>query len=237
MKLSAPVYVLKRKAKLLSRASNIPLHDALNRIAAKEGYARWSLLAAHAASVTTAAKLLARLIPGDLLLIGARPGQGKTLLSLQLAVEAMQAGRHSAYFTLEYGEREVASRFNALGITSEAYSDLFNLDCSDAISADHIILRLNDAPAGTLVVVDYLQILDQDRAKPPLALQVQALRAFARERGLLFVFVSQIDRSFDPETKPCPDLADVRLPNPLDLKLFSQTCFLHGGTVRFGATG
>ncbi|MBI1650411.1 DNA helicase [Hyphomicrobium sulfonivorans] len=233
MSLSAPIYVLKRKAKQLSRASNIPLHDALDRIAVQEGFTRWSLLAAHAASVTTAAKLFARLTAGDLLLIGARPGQGKTLLSLQLAVEAMQAGRRSAYFTLEYGEREVASRFNALGVTSEAYRNLFTLDCSDAISADHIILRLMDAPAGTLVVVDYLQILDQDRSKPPLAAQVQALRTFARERGLLFVFVSQIDRSFDPDVKPCPDVGDVRLPNPLDLSLFSKTCFLHGDTVCF----
>ena len=34
MKLSAPLYHLKRKAKLLSRAENIPLHDALDRWAA-----------------------------------------------------------------------------------------------------------------------------------------------------------------------------------------------------------
>ena len=32
MKLSAPLYHLKRKAKLLSRAENIPLHEALNRV-------------------------------------------------------------------------------------------------------------------------------------------------------------------------------------------------------------
>ena len=32
-KLSAPIYRLKRKAKLLSREKNIPLHEALDRIA------------------------------------------------------------------------------------------------------------------------------------------------------------------------------------------------------------
>ena len=36
MKLSAPLYHLKRKAKLLSRAENIPLHEALDRIARQE---------------------------------------------------------------------------------------------------------------------------------------------------------------------------------------------------------
>ena len=46
MKLSAPLYHLKRQAKLLSRAEKIPLHEALNRIAEREGFSGWSLLAA-----------------------------------------------------------------------------------------------------------------------------------------------------------------------------------------------
>jgi hypothetical protein len=37
MRLSAPVHQLKRKARLLARADNIPLHAALDRIAAQEG--------------------------------------------------------------------------------------------------------------------------------------------------------------------------------------------------------
>ena len=52
---------------------------------------------------------------------------------------------------------------------------------------------------------------------------------------LIMVFVSQVDRSYDPAKKPCPDLDDVRLPNPLDLTLFSKTCFLNNGEVQFGA--
>jgi hypothetical protein len=42
MKLSAPLYHLKRKAKILSRAENIPLHEALDRIARQEGFGGWS---------------------------------------------------------------------------------------------------------------------------------------------------------------------------------------------------
>lgn len=38
MKLSAPIYHLKRKAKRLSREAGIPLHDALDRVAATEGF-------------------------------------------------------------------------------------------------------------------------------------------------------------------------------------------------------
>ena len=83
------------------------------------------------------------------------------------------------------------------------------------------------------MVIDYLQLLDQRRETPELMVQVLALKSFAKERGLILVFISQIERSYDPSAKPCPDLGDVRLPNPLDLKLFDKTCFLNDGEVRY----
>ena len=90
-------------------------------------------------------------------------------------------------------------------------------------------------PRGTLAVVDYLQILDQKREKPELMTQVRALKAFARDKGVIVVFISQIDRSYDPALKPLPDLDDVRLPNPLDLALFDKLFFLHAGKVQYKA--
>jgi hypothetical protein len=235
MRLSAPVYQLKRKAKLLSRTDQIPLHEALDRIAVQEGFNAWSLLVARMSSRTPAEKLFEQLSPGDLLLVGARPGHGKTLMSLKLAVEAMQSGHRSVFFSLEYSEKEVLDRFRAIGIDQARFDGLFAFDNSDDINADYIIEKLMDAPRGTLVVVDYLQLLDQKRENPALMVQVRALQSFARERGLIFVFISQIRRSYDPAVKPYPDLDDVRLPNPVDLGLFSKTCFLNNGEVRFRA--
>ena len=235
MKLSAPLYHLKRRAKLLSRTENIPLHEALDRIARQEGFAGWSLLAVKAAAAAPAAKLFARLAPGDLVLVGARPGQGKTLMSLELAVQAMKSGSRGVFFTLEYTEKDMVDRFGAIGAARENFADLFEFDSSDEISSDYIAKRLATAPRGTLVVVDYLQLLDQKRDNPELMVQVRALQSFARDRGLIFVFISQIDRSYDPLKKPCPDLKDVRLPNPLDLSLFTKTCFLNDGEVQFRA--
>jgi hypothetical protein len=59
--------------------------------------------------------------------------------------------------------------------------------------------------------------------------QVRKLKSFARDRGLILVFI------YDPSKKPCPDISDVRLPNPLDLSLFDKTCFLNNGEIRFQA--
>ena len=233
MQLSAPVYHLKRKAKSLSRKENIPLHEALDRIAVQEGFSGWSLLAGKVSAIGPAARLFARIAPGDLVLVGARPGHGKTLMSLELAAEAMKTGNRGVFFTLEYTEKEVLDRFRAIGVDRENFGGLFEFDTSDDISAEYIVKRLAAAPRGTLVVVDYLQLLDQKRANPELMVQVRTLHSFARERGLIFVFISQIDRSYDPSTKSCPDLQDVRLPNTLDLSLFTKTCFLNDGEIQF----
>ncbi|MGY2049226.1 DNA helicase [Methylobacterium sp. JK268] len=245
MLLSAPIHGLKRTAKRLSRRDGIPLHDALDRVARREGFARWSLLVARFAAEMEAEAtaplpvpadgLLARLDPGDLLLVGARPGHGKTRLSLALAVEAVKAGRQAAFFTLVDNERQVRDRLAAIGAEPDPVSDRLMLDCSDAVSAGYIAATLPEAGRGDVVVVDYLQVLDQRRENPDLASQLAALKSLARDRGLIVTVISQIDRRYNPAQKPCPDLDDVRLPNPADLRLFDKTCFLQGGTVRFGA--
>ncbi|MBB6465365.1 replicative DNA helicase [Aminobacter lissarensis] len=235
MKLSAPIPMLKRKARLLARTKKIPLHQALDQVAADEGFAGWSLLAARAAAVRPATRLFARLAPGDMVLLGARPGQGKTLMGLELAVEAMKSGHRGSFFTLEYTEKQVLDRFRTIGADRQQFGALFELDSSDTISAAHIARRMAKAPRGTLVVIDYLQLLDQKRDNPELMEQVRTLRALARDKGLIMVMISQVDRSYDPSAKPVPDLGDVRLPNPLDLKLFDKACFLNQGEVRFQA--
>ena len=235
MRLSAPIYHLKRKAKRLSREDGIPLHEALDRVATTEGFSAWSILAARAAATTPANKLFPQFQPGDLVLVGARPGQGKTLMSLELAAEAMKSGHRAAFFSLEYTEKDVLDRLRAIGAEPAQFDKLFEVDCSDVISADYIVKQMATAARGTVVVIDYLQLLDQRRENPDLTVQVRALKSFARDKGLIVVFISQIDRSYDPSTKSCPDLGDVRLPNPLDLKLFDKTCFLNKSEVQFRA--
>ena len=193
------------------------------------------MLASRHGELPAAARLLSSLQPGDLLLVGARPGQGKTLFSLELAIEAMKIGRRSAFFSLEYTQKDILGRFHALGVEPAEFDSRFEFDGSDAIDAGYMITTLEAAPRGTLVVVDYLQLLDQNRQSPDLVDQIRELRSFARNKGLIFVFISQIDRSYDPANKPFPNLGDVRLPNPLDLSLFDRACFLNDGAVQFPA--
>ncbi|MBP0616819.1 DNA helicase [Jiella mangrovi] len=233
MKLSLPIFRLKRQARLLSREAAIPLHEALDRLARREGFRSWSLLAAEASRLRPGERLLPRFAPGDLALLAARPGHGKTLLGLELAVAAVRAGRSAFFFTLEETEAGISQRLRSLGLGSEAARLV--VDTSDDIAAGFMIDRMGAAPRPALAVIDYLQLLDQQRRKPQLSVQVRQLHDFAAATGATVVAISQIDRAFEDRGRKMPEPSDIRQPNPLDLGLFSTACFLHDGEVRFGA--
>ena len=58
---------------------------------------------------------------------------------------------------------------------------------------------------------------------------MRRLQQLKRAAGAITLVMSQIDRSFALADKTLPDLTDVRLPNPLDLRVFDKACFLHQG--------
>jgi len=232
MQLSAPIYVLKRKAKLLARRTDIALHLALDKVAIEEGFQSWSHLVSSPTHESPAREVLSQLEPGDLVLIGARPGQGKTLLGLHLAAIASHIGRRGFFFTLDYHERDVANRLSTIGVDpSSSYSHVV-IDTSDDVSADHIISRFRAEREPALIVVDYLQLLDQKRTNPSLDDQMKRLQRYVIDSGAICAVISQIDRSFDLSGKSLPGISDVRLPNPLDLSIFRKFFFLHDGKIQ-----
>lgn len=232
MKLSAPIFHLKRQAKQLSRTQKIPLNKALDYIANQEGFSSWSLLSAQATLERPSSELFAKLNPGDLVLLGARPGHGKTIMGLELIAESLKADRAGIFFTLEYNGKEALERFEAASEHIKIRDRSIQIDTSDSISSDYVMSRLATSSHGTIAIIDYLQIMDQDRTKPALSKQISTLKAFAIQTGIIIVFISQIDRAYELSAKPLPELEDVRLPNPLNLSLFDKSCFLHNGKAR-----
>jgi replicative DNA helicase len=231
MKLTAPIFILRQHAKALSRKDKIPLHQALDRIASREGFNAWSLLAAKAGSDRPGETFLERLSPGDLALIAGRPGQGKTLFSLKLAVETMRRGNRAAFFTLVSTRAHIGAYLEVIDEKRSSLADMLLIDDSDQICADYIAARLESAPEKMLVIIDYLQLLDQRRINASIADQMRRLKALADERGLIIVFLSQIDRRYDVSRQPFPGFEDLRLPNPLDIGVFTHACFLSGGRI------
>ncbi|MDP9633061.1 UNVERIFIED_ORG: replicative DNA helicase [Ensifer adhaerens] len=229
MKLSAPIFQLKRRAKLMARSNNVPLNEALDQIAREEGFARWSLLSSRMSSGTLSGTILSRLDNGDLLLLAGRPGHGKTTLGLQLLIDAARDDRRASLFTLEFTEQQARKHLRTLEGDGGSVADGVQVVTADEISADQY---MSGSEPGTVAVIDYLQLLDQQRSKPVLSEQVQTLGDFARRSGVVLAFISQIDRSFDTESKRLPDIRDIRLPNFVDLGLFNKACFLHNGEAQ-----
>lgn len=232
MRLTHPIHVLKHRARQLSRELGIPLHAALDRIARTEGFRTWSHLSAHASAPHAAQDLFAQLEPGDLILLAARPRQGKTALGLELVVEALKAGRAASFFTLECTEQGVRAWLAKAELDERAVRSRLQIDTTDDITAAHIIRTLGASGRGTLVVVDYLQLLDRRRRDPELGEQLSSLRAFTLERGLITVCLSQVNRAFELSARAVPTFSDVHLPNPLNRELFTKGCFLHEGRMR-----
>ena len=168
MKLSAPIFHLKRRAKDLSRNAGMSLTKAQDRIAIEEGFNNWSLLAREASLQFANEKIFPLLTPGDLVLLGGRPGQGKTLKSLELLVDAVDSGKRGMFFTLEYNKDDVRKLLGRFVEDPTATLDKLEFDNADLICAEYIIDRIKPAPRETVVVVDYLQLLDRNRNTPIL---------------------------------------------------------------------
>lgn len=124
--------------------------------------------------------------PGQLILIGARPGMGKTSLALGIAMHAAKEGHHSLFFSLEMSRLELMER----AMAGEARVDLARLRHGTVVEKDwprlheamgrlaDLPLHIEDDPTATvgrirsvcrryrrkhgrldLVVVDYLGLM------------------------------------------------------------------------------
>lgn len=230
MKLSSPIHVLKGQAKELKRTESISMREALNKIAQREGYHSWSLLQAKHSDPfpNSYNEVLSFFNDGDLVLIGARPNMGKTSFTIGLLVQAIQQKKaKNYYFTLAEVHRDVAGRIALYDETVGGDNKFLELDYSNDINAEYIINKTRESVSkGSLIIVDYLQLLDEKRTSPGLQEQVVQLREYAREVGCIVIFISQVRREVENQIDKTPTLEDIRLPNPLDLSLLNKVLLL-----------
>ncbi len=174
----------------------------------------------------------------DLVLIGARPGMGKTSFAMNIATSAaIKTGKKVCVFSLEMSAEQLANRM----LSSEAQIDSYkmrsgNLSGEDWNAIAHASSRLSetdilidDTPGITvtgmksklrrvknlgLVVVDYLQLMQGDKRNDNRVQEVadisRGLKLLAKELGVPVVCCAQLSRG--PENRPDkrPMLSDLR---------------------------
>lgn len=169
--------------------------------------------------------------PGELVIIAARPGIGKTSLALQIAIHNAERGRLVYFASLEMsaaelsirlacGESGVSNRLVRIGKfgrndstrLSEALAQQANcpLEIHDrsslTVGAIRREIRKRKKRGLTLAIVDYLQLVTpEDRRLPreqQVARMVRQLKEAAREYDIPILCLCQLNRQVDGDETP-----------------------------------
>lgn len=170
---------------------------------------------------------------GELVYLGARPGAGKTAMSLEMARHAAKAGQRVLIVSREMLDVALARRM----IAQEGKLPASQLKTGDVDIAEvsHVAARLSELPIWItdsarslaniaealdavpggidLLIVDYLQLVQAPKAIRERRLQVesvsQGLKALALSRQIPILCLSSLSRP-DKGTNPEPTLASLR---------------------------
>lgn len=172
--------------------------------------------------------------PGQLIVIAARPGGGKSALATQIAHHvATKVGKPVAFFSLEMAGSEISKRLAAHRAFPSAPWDhtivaqleelrkvktlrIFEVEHSRTLAQIEAVCRLMAGnPAGLgAVFVDYLQLVTPTNARDMREQQVaQMSRAFkllARAVNAPLFLLAQLNREVEKDEKRPPRLSDLR---------------------------
>ena len=183
-------------------------------------------------------KLLVGMGKGDLVLVGARPGVGKTSFALNIASNVALRAKNKAVaiFSLEMSCEQLVSRL----LASEALIDSYRMrsgelseedwgklaraagvlaetniliDDTSGISVTGMKAKLRRVKNLGLVVIDYLQLMQSDRRTDNRVQEVsdisRGLKLMAKEFEVPVITCAQLSRSSEKENKK-PVLSDLR---------------------------
>ena len=183
--------------------------------------------------------MLIQLGKGDLVIVGARPGMGKTSFAMNVATNVAGMGKAVAIFSLEMSGEQLVTRIlsseamvdskkirtgqlrtedwdNIAGvITKLSGCDIYIDDTSD-ITAAEMKSKLRRIPHLGLVVIDYIGLMKSTTNTDNRAQQVgeisRNLKIMAKDFGIPIVCCAQLNRGTEGRTgeNKKPTLADLR---------------------------
>ena len=176
--------------------------------------------------------------PGNLIVLAARPGMGKTSLALNIAYQVAKKGSTSLFLSMEMPEQELADRLIAQAgsvYLSSVMDGKMEGESGDRIMCgvsvlDNIPLVIDDQGALTLfevaskarsvkrkyglslLILDYLQLMsgDGDNRNQQIEQITRGLKALAKELDIPIIALSQLSRKCEERTNKRPMNSDLR---------------------------
>jgi len=175
---------------------------------------------------------------GDLILVGARPGMGKTSFTMNIAANvAKQSKKAVCVFSLEMSAQQLVSRM----LSSEAMIDSYSMrsgnlsdedwaklahtsselseceiyiDDTTGISVTAMKAKLRRVKNLGLIVIDYLQLMQSDRRIDNRVQEVaeisRGLKLLAKELKVPLITCAQLSRAPESRNEKVPMLSDLR---------------------------
>ncbi len=175
---------------------------------------------------------------GDLILVGARPGMGKTSFTMNVATKVAQRSKKAVcVFSLEMSAQQLVSRM----LSSEALIDSHAIrsgelsgedwdklaqassmlsecniliDDTSGITAAGMRAKLRRVKNLGLIVIDYLQLMQSDRRSDNRVQEVgeisRNLKLLAKDMKVPIICCAQLSRGPESRTDKRPMLSDLR---------------------------
>lgn len=184
--------------------------------------------------------LLTGLHPGQLIVVAARPGVGKSVFVQNVAENLADRGTPTAFFSLEMSQQEIALR----ALCRKAQIDLTRLRTGrvDQVQLESLrrlhtemqarplyvednaslkpselrarARRLKSQNGLGLLVVDYLQLMiseeSREKKNDEVAALSRAMKLLAKELAIPVILVSQLNRNTEYRSDKRPTLSDLR---------------------------
>ena len=185
-------------------------------------------------------RILVGLGAGELMIVGARPGMGKTSFALNIACNVAKSTKKDvAIFSLEMTTEELSSRllcsealldsrcmrtgrltedeWKRLGDAMSALNETeIWIDDSAQITVGNMKSKLRKLKNLGLIVIDYLQLMHDEKYRDNRVLEIQqitgSLKIMAKEFGVPIILCSQLSRGTkeQKEGSKRPSMTDLR---------------------------
>ena len=175
---------------------------------------------------------------GDMVLVGARPGVGKTSFTMNIATRAAKtSGKTVCVFSLEMSAEQLVLRMMAsearvnnmvfrsgklqaddwnkvaVAVNSLSECDVL-IDDTPGMSVTKMKSRLRRVKNLGLVVIDYLQLMQEETRTDNRAQAVgeisRGIKLMAKEFGVPVLTCAQLNRAVEARKEGLPQLSDLR---------------------------